>query len=74
MCPCMFVQKKKTNVYFLYLSLHVLKSLNVSLFLCPVYFIKQLYLILLLNVCVRIKNNHIPMQFHVGSWFCMVTL
>lgn len=68
--------ERKTNVYFLYLSLHVLISLNVSLFLCPVYFIKQLYLILLLNVCVcvRIKNNHIPMQFHVGSWLCMVTL
>lgn len=74
MCPCMFVQKKKTNVYFLYLSLHVLISLDVSLSLCPVYFIKQLYLILLLNVCVRIQSNHIPMQFHVGSWFCMVTL
>lgn len=44
--------EKNRNVYFLYLSLHVLISLNVSLFLCPVYFIKQLYLILLLNVCV----------------------
>lgn len=42
MCPCMFVQKKKRNVYFLYLSLHVLISLNVSLFLCPVYFIKTI--------------------------------
>lgn len=35
MCPCMFVQKKKANVYFLYLSLHVLIWLNVSLLLCP---------------------------------------
>lgn len=41
MCPCMFVQKKKTNVYFLYLSLHVLISLNVS-FSLPCLFYKTI--------------------------------
>lgn len=38
MCPCMFVQNKKRNVYFLYLSLHVL--ISPSLFLWPHLFYK----------------------------------
>lgn len=37
---CLY-RKRKQNVYFLYLSLHVLISLNVSLFLYPVYFLND---------------------------------
>lgn len=45
--------EKKTNVYFLYLSLHVLMPFNVSISLCQLNFIKQLYLIFLIEcVCV----------------------
>lgn len=61
--------EKKTNVYFLYLSMHVLMPFIVHISLCKFNFIKQLYLIFLLNVCVRIQSNHIPMQFHVGNLY-----
>lgn len=47
--------EKKTNVYFLYLSMHVLMPFSVSTSLCQFNFIKQLYLIFLLNVCVYSK-------------------
>lgn len=47
--------EKKTNVYFLYLSMHVLMPFSVSISLCQFNFIKQLYLIFLLNVCLYSK-------------------
>lgn len=47
--------EKKTNVYFLYLSMHVLMPFNVYISLCKFNFIKQLYLIFLLNVCAYSK-------------------
>lgn len=47
--------EKKTNVYFFYLSMHVLMPFNVYISLCKFNFIKQLYLIFLLNVCAYSK-------------------
>lgn len=74
MCPCMFVQKKKTKCLFFIFVTACLDITQCVSFPLPCLFSKRLYLILLLNVCVHIENSHIPMQFHVGSEFCMVTL
>lgn len=63
--------EKKRNVYFLYLSMHVSMPFSVSISLCQFNFIKQLYLIFLLNVFVF---KVITLQCSSMLEVCMVML